>query len=94
MRSMTGMGIGQAHEGETSVRVEIRSVNNRFLDLGFRIPSALSAFETELRDRIQKAVTRGRVSVTVELERGDRDLQVSFNEPFIEAVLHSAREIA
>lgn len=94
MRSMTGMGIGQAHRGETSVRVEIRSVNNRFLDLGFRIPSALSEFEAGLRDRIQKSVTRGRVSVTVELERGQRDLQVRFNEPFVEAVLRSAREIA
>lgn len=94
MRSMTGMGIGQAHRGETSVRVEIRSVNNRFLDLAFRMPNALAEFEADLRDRLQQAVTRGRVNVTVEFDRGQGALDVSFNEPFIEAVLGSAREIA
>lgn len=94
MRSMTGMGIGQAHDGSTSVRVEIRSVNNRFLDLSFRMPTAMSAFEAGLRERVQEAVTRARVNVTVELERGQDQVQVRFNNTFIEAFLTSAREIA
>ena len=53
MRSMTGMGIGRAHRDTTSVRVEIRSVNNRFLDLSFRMPSVLAEFEAKLRERVQ-----------------------------------------
>ena len=67
MRSMTGMGIGQAHRDNTSVRVEIRSVNNRFLDLSFRMPPALAEFEATLRERVQKDVSRGRVTINVEL---------------------------
>lgn len=94
MRSMTGMGIGQAHAGITAIRVEIRSVNNRFLDLAFRMPPALAEFENGLRARVQAAVTRGRVTVNVELERGQDDVEVRFNEPFIHAVLESAREVA
>ena len=94
MRSMTGMGIGQAHAGSTAIRVEIRSVNNRFLDLAFRMPPALAEFEGGLRERVQAAVTRGRVTVNVELERGQDDVEVRFNEPFIHAVLESAREVA
>lgn len=94
MRSMTGMGIGQAHAGSTAIRVEIRSVNNRFLDLAFRMPPALAEFENGLRERVQAAVTRGRVTVNVELERGQDDVEVRFNEPFINAVLESAREVA
>jgi uncharacterized protein (TIGR00255 family) len=94
MRSMTGMGIGRAHRGGTEIRVEIRSVNNRFLDLSFRIPPALTEFEPALRERVQNDVTRGRVTINVELERGDDDLEARFHEPFIEAVLAGAREIA
>jgi uncharacterized protein (TIGR00255 family) len=94
MRSMTGMGIGQAHAGSTAIRVEIRSVNNRFLDLAFRMPPALAESENGLRERVQAAVTRGRVTVNVEFERGQDDVEVRFNEPFINAVLQSAREIA
>jgi uncharacterized protein (TIGR00255 family) len=94
MRSMTGMGIGRAHRGGTEIRVEIRSVNNRFLDLSFRIPPALTEFEPALRERVQNDVTRGRVTINVELERGDDDLEARFHEPFIEAVLGGAREIA
>jgi len=94
MRSMTGMGIGQAHQGSTSVRVEIRSVNNRFLDLSFRLPSALAAFESGLREKVQAVVTRGRVTVNAEFERGQDEVEVRFNDQFIEAFLKSAREIA
>src|SRR5210317_1114173 len=94
MRSMTGMGIGQAHAWSTAIRVEIRSVNNRFLDLAFRMPSALAAFEAGLREKIQAGVTRGRVTVHVDLERGQDEVEVRFNEPFIHAVLAAAREVA
>lgn len=94
MRSMTGMGIGQAHRDNTSVRVEIRSVNNRFLDLSFRMPPALMVFEATLRERVQKDVSRGRVTINVDLERGQDDVEVRFNEPFISAVMESAREVA
>ena len=94
MRSMTGMGIGRAHRDTTSVRVEIRSVNNRFLDLSFRMPSVLTEFEAKLRERVQSEVERGRVTLTVELDRGQPELDVRFNEPFLIAFLHSAREIA
>lgn len=94
MRSMTGMGIGQSHSGSTSIRVEVRSVNNRFLDLGLRVPPALAGFEGGLREKVQAVVSRGRVTVNVELERGQDDVEVKFNEPFIHAVLESAREVA
>ena len=94
MRSMTGMGIGQSHSGSTSIRVEIRSVNNRFLDLALRMPPALAEFEANLRERLQAAVSRGRVTVNVDLERGQDQVEVRFNEPFIHAVLESAREVA
>jgi uncharacterized protein (TIGR00255 family) len=94
MRSMTGMGIGQAHEGNLSVRVELRSVNNRFLDLSFRLPPALTDFEPKLRDRVQQAVSRGRVTVAIEFDRGVEDLGVEFNEPFLAAFLESAKDLA
>jgi uncharacterized protein (TIGR00255 family) len=94
MRSMTGMGTGLAHRGEISVRVELRSVNNRFLDLAFRMAPALAAFESELRGRLQESITRGRVAVTVEMDRGQPAVEVRFNETFVDALLEGAGELA
>jgi uncharacterized protein (TIGR00255 family) len=65
---MTGYGNCRVNEEGLSVNVEIRSVNNRFLDFNFRLPRALNSHEHELRDLIKALIQRGRVSVFVNVE--------------------------
>jgi uncharacterized protein (TIGR00255 family) len=67
IRSMTGFGSAEAVENGTSVKVEVHSVNGRFLDLKMKLPKSVSEYEGELRKIAQEYIERGRVHVTVSL---------------------------
>jgi uncharacterized protein (TIGR00255 family) len=68
---MTGFGQGAVEHAEIRVSVQLRSVNNRYTDLRFRLPQELSDLEPELRRKILETVRRGRVEVSVTVERLD-----------------------
>jgi uncharacterized protein (TIGR00255 family) len=70
--SMTGLGIGENQCDGTSITVELRSVNNRFLEVSCRMPSFLAAYEREVRDIIRQHVHRGKIYVQVSVQ-GDND---------------------
>ena len=66
--SMTGFGNGVAEQGEQRISVELRSVNQRFLEAKFRLPNGYQTLEPELKERVQRVCRRGKVDVTVKLE--------------------------
>lgn len=94
MRSMTGMGVGNARAGKVAVRVEIRAVNHRFLDVVCRLPPSLADQEFRLRKRLAEVLDRGRVTVSVEVDHAQPDVEVEVNEAFVEAYLKTSRRIA
>ena len=63
--SMTGYGKSARVEGDVSIEVEIRGVNNRFLDVVCRFPKQYGEFENEIRSQVQGLVTRGRVEISI-----------------------------
>lgn len=65
--SMTGFGECLVVEPEVgaSIRVQIKSVNSRFLDLNVKLPIVYSSAETEIQKRIKTKIKRGRVEVSV-----------------------------
>ncbi|MDP6702564.1 MAG: YicC/YloC family endoribonuclease, partial [Candidatus Latescibacteria bacterium] len=63
--SMTGFGSGQAEGQGQQVGVELRSVNSRYLDIQIRSPANLQPFEQAIRERIQAAVSRGKLSANI-----------------------------
>jgi uncharacterized protein (TIGR00255 family) len=65
LKSMTGYGQGAAAGDEFKVTIDMRSVNNRNLDIHWRAPQELAALEIPLKKQVQAAVTRGRVDVTI-----------------------------
>jgi len=65
--SMTGFGAGQATRAGALARVELRSVNHRYLDVQLRISRDYAGLETRVRERVGAVVSRGRVSVSVEV---------------------------
>jgi uncharacterized protein (TIGR00255 family) len=67
--SMTGFGASERELPEGRLRVEIRTVNHRFLNLNFRTPSSLERHQGEIERRIRARFRRGQVSVTVSLDR-------------------------
>lgn len=65
MRSMTGYGAASGHVGQCRLTVEVRSVNQRFLDLKINAPREYGAHESEWRRTVSGTIERGRVEVYV-----------------------------
>ncbi|MBU4487298.1 MAG: YicC family protein [Candidatus Delongbacteria bacterium] len=65
LRSMTGYGKGSNSSDSYEIQVEIKSVNHRFLDINFRMPSFLNELEMKLRERLKKIICRGSLTVIV-----------------------------
>lgn len=72
IKSMTGFGRRQGIWQHSTVTVEVRSVNHRFLETAIRLPRSLGALEDTFKKAIQEHCARGRVDLTVLLlgERG------------------------
>ena len=67
MYSMTGFGKGEYREGGLCVTVELKSVNNRFLDLAVKCPHALAPYEEDVRALLRSRFARGSIDVFVSM---------------------------
>ncbi|MBU4377290.1 MAG: YicC family protein [Candidatus Omnitrophica bacterium] len=65
IRSMTGYGRGEAKGRFGTIKVEIKSLNNKFFDIIPRLPNGLNIFEDRVREYIQKKIKRGRINLSV-----------------------------
>ena len=68
VRSMTGYAQARAEQNGWSLRLSLRSVNHRFLDLRVHMPEGLEPFEPQMRQSVRDHVRRGHVDLTVHLE--------------------------
>jgi uncharacterized protein (TIGR00255 family) len=69
IRSMTGFGTAEGTVGAARVSVEVRSVNHRFFNPSIKLPAALARWETEVREALRRAISRGHVTVTARIDR-------------------------
>lgn len=93
MRSMTGFGSASRTRGSTSVTVEARSVNNRYLKVALRAPAVLSSREHEIEEIVRGRVSRGTVSVGVRLILAKRPVVVRMNEEAAAEYVRLLREL-
>ncbi len=95
VKSMTGYGRAVAAFEDKQITVEIRSVNNRYLDCTVKLPRLYAFAEDNVKQLVKKAVTRGKVDVfvTVSLTQGT-DVTISLNRPVLEGYLAAMRQIA
>lgn len=68
VRSMTGYAQARSEQNGWSLRVSVRSVNHRFLDLRVHMPEGFEAFEPQLRQLVRDHVHRGHVDLTLHIE--------------------------
>lgn len=88
VKSMTGYGRGETVLDDLRITVELRSVNNRYLDCNFKLPRAYIFAESALKEKLQNRVGRGKVDVFVNLERtAGTDMTVTVNEPVARAYM-------
>ncbi|MCC6574630.1 MAG: YicC family protein [Planctomycetes bacterium] len=96
---MTGFGrasaeYGQAGGERSSVTVEVKSVNNRFLKTSYRIPDLLSDFEPELDTLVRSQLSRGSVYLSIELEKQKGEAAWRLNPEIIEAYFKQLTDVA
>lgn len=75
IKSMTGFGLASADHGNIKFAVEIKSLNSKFLELNLKLPRAFSDKELFLRNICSKEIERGKVSVSINMERGEDSLK-------------------
>lgn len=68
MNSMTGYGFKETIVENTQISVEIKSVNNRFLDLNVNIPSFLNPLEAKIRKIVSSKIVRGKIDLTIRVK--------------------------
>lgn len=67
--SMTGFGEGHRRQNSTTVAVEVRTINSRYLKVSVRAPDGYTALESEIESLVRQSVRRGTVQVNVRVER-------------------------
>ena len=81
VRSMTGYGRAECAQERYTVTVELRAVNNRYLDCTVKMPRSYIFAEEALKERVQAKVSRGKVDVFVNIaQTGGEALSVTVNE--------------
>jgi uncharacterized protein (TIGR00255 family) len=92
MKSMTGYGRASVNGDDFSVSVDLKTVNNRFLDIHLRLGTELSSLEPVIKKRISSRLARGRVDATITFERTS-EVAYELNRPLIAGYVNAMREM-
>ena len=97
IKSMTGYGSAKGTVEGLEISVELKSVNNRYLDCSVRLPRSFLFAEEMVKSRVQSHISRGKVDVFVSVDSSDAgEMTVKVNEAllkgYIEAIGHISRE--
>ena len=94
IKSMTGYGRSVQNLGGREFTVELRSVNNRYLDCSVRLPRILSFAEDAVKQAVKKSVSRGKVDVFITLRsEGGEETAVSLNENVVSGYLAAMNQM-
>lgn len=93
--SMTGFGRCEVTEGQRKYTVELKSVNNRYLDLGLKMPKKFNAFEAQIRSELKAYMKRGKVDVFISYEDfSESDSKVNYNKAIAQEYYSYLNEMA
>ena len=89
---MTGYAMVRGEEGGWTIRMSVKSVNHRFLDVKVRMPESLEAYELRLRQAVRERIHRGHVDIHISVEPGEAP-PVHVNRDLLQAYLRAADEL-
>ncbi len=94
IKSMTGYGRAVETVNGREFTVELRSVNNRYLDCTVKLPRSLSFAEDAVKQAVKQAVSRGKVDVYISLKsEASDDVSISINKAMLEGYLSAMRQM-
>lgn len=94
MNSMTGYGFKETVVSNTQISVEMKSVNNRFLDLNINLPPFLNPIESKLRKLVSEKIVRGKVDLTIRVKDMNSTAKVSADPQAAKMYADAISEIA
>lgn len=95
VKSMTGYGRAVETVNGREFTVELRSVNNRYLDCTVKLPRALSFAEDVVKQAVKGAISRGKVDVFISLRsESAQDVKITLNAPMVEGYIAAMRQMA
>ena len=94
VKSMTGYGRARQMRGSRDITIEVRSVNNRYLDTTVKLPRTYIFAEDTLKKQVQTFVSRGKVDIFVTIDASAADTSVvTVNEPLAASYLAALQRI-
>lgn len=95
IKSMTGYGRAELANDDLKITVEIKSVNNRYLDIGIKMPRQLGMLESSIRAELKKYINRGKVDVYITFEDlKEANMNVKYNSKIAGEYLTYLRRMA
>lgn len=95
VKSMTGYGRAEETIRGCTITVELRSVNNRYLDCNIRLPRLYLFAEDGIKSRVQNIISRGKVDVFVTLDyAGKEEVKVTVNRPVADGYYGALKQLA
>src|ERR1700761_3635372 len=94
MKSMTGYGRGECSERGFKVTVEVSSVNRKQSEIAVNLPRDLEVLEAQIRDEINRSVSRGRLTVRVSVHAADTSSTTHINTALAKRYLKELRALA
>lgn len=92
IKGMTGFGSTEFSCGSTKGIIETKSVNHRYMDIGYFLPPGFMLLEDKIRKLVQKKVLRGRISVVMKITKKEAP-SVFFNKKVIQTYLKQERSL-
>ena len=93
--SMTGFGRSEITEGERKYIVELKSVNNRYLDINIKMPKKFNAFESAIRSELKSYMKRGKVDVYISYEDfSQSESKVKYNKAIAQEYYNFLKEMS
>lgn len=89
---MTGFGRGFESSDDFAVTIELKTVNNRFLDINLRLSSEVQSLESIIKRQINNRLSRGRVDVNLIYER-TAEINYELNVPMIKGYLAAMKKM-
>lgn len=94
MNSMTGYAYKEVLNEGSQISVEIKSVNNRFLDLNVNMPSYLNPFESLIKEIVCKKVFRGKVDICIRIKEINSSAKVTVDSQAAKMYFDAIKQVA
>jgi len=91
---MTGFGCSEYQDDQIHVSLDLKSYNNRYLDISVSMPPFLNSLEPKIREMISSRINRGRVEVYIKIRELKEEVVIHLDKPVVQSYMSVLHELA